>query len=85
MAIVEAKNDNLRTGFGQCIAAMAAAQEFNQKSGSATGAVYGAVTTGSAWKFLRLRQTEVTVDLHEYYIVDLARIMGILGHILQNG
>ena len=82
VAIVEAKNDNLRSGLGQCIAAMAAAQEFNRKSGAAVGTVYGAVTTGSAWKFLRLRETEVTIDVHEYYIVDLARIMGILAHII---
>jgi hypothetical protein len=82
---VEAKNDNLRTGFGQCIAAMAAAQEFNQKAGTTGAAVYGAVTTGSAWRFLRLLETEATIDLHEYYIVDLARIIGILGHIIQNG
>src|SRR5437868_13907568 len=34
VAIVEAKNDNLRSGLGQCIAAMVGAQEFNQKAGT---------------------------------------------------
>jgi hypothetical protein len=84
IAIVEAKNDNLRTGLGQCIAAMVAAQEYNQRTGTPLPAVYGVVTTGSAWKFLKLRQSEVVVDIHEYYIVDLGRIMGLLGHILRN-
>lgn len=85
IAIVEAKNDNLRSGLGQCIAAMVAASEFNRTAGSPAGAVYGVVTTGSAWKFLRLRSPEVTIDIREYYIVDLKKIMGIFGDILQNG
>jgi hypothetical protein len=84
VAIVEAKNDNLRTGFGQCIAAMVAAQEFNQKAGTPVVTVYGVVTTGSAWKFLQLRQAEVVIDIHEYYIVDLGRIMAIFHHILHS-
>jgi hypothetical protein len=84
VTIVEAKNDNLRSGLGQCIAAMVAAQEFNQKAGTLIGAVYGVVTTGSAWKFLQLRAAEVTVDIHEYYIVDLQRIMGIFTHLLRS-
>ena len=31
IAIVEAKNDNIHNGLGQCIAAMFAAWEFNQQ------------------------------------------------------
>jgi len=84
VAIVEAKNDNVRYGLGQCIAAMVAAQEFNRRADSNVGTIYGVVTTGSAWKFLQLRETEVTVDIHEYYINDLGRIMGILTYILRD-
>jgi hypothetical protein len=83
VAIVEAKNDNLRTGFGQCIAAMVAAREYNLKSDAAIAVVYGAVTTGGAWKFLQLRQNEVIIDIHEYYIVDIAKIMGVLANMVQ--
>ena len=32
VAIAEAKNDNLRTGLAQCIAAMVAAREFDARS-----------------------------------------------------
>jgi hypothetical protein len=85
VAIVEAKNDNLRSGYGQCIAATVAAQEYNRKTGNSVGDVFGVVTTGSAWKFLKLRETEVVIDIHEYYIVDLERIIGILTHMLRNG
>jgi hypothetical protein len=83
VAIAEAKNDNLRNGLGQCIAAMVAAQEFNARASAPVAAVHGVVTTGSAWKFLRLRGTEVTLDIEEYYIAQPGRIMGILAHILD--
>jgi hypothetical protein len=83
VAIAEAKNDNLRTGLGQCIAAMVAAREFNAQSSVNVPAVHGAVTTGSAWKFLRLVGATVSLDRREYFVTDLGRIMGILAHILQ--
>ena len=63
---MEAKNDNLRSGLGQCIASMYAAQLFNQQSSTPIDAVFGVITTGSAWKFLRLQQAVVTLDLKEY-------------------
>lgn len=85
VAIVEAKNDNLRTGLGQCIAAMVAAREFNVRSSASVKTVYGAVTTGSAWKFLRLSGSDLTLDRREYFVAELGRIMGILADILGHG
>jgi hypothetical protein len=41
ITIIEAKNDNLRSGLGQCIAAMVAAQLFNQASSHVVTAVTG--------------------------------------------
>lgn len=84
IAIVEAKNDNLRSGLGQCIAAMYAAQLYNQQSSAPVTTVFGVVTTGSSWKFLRLQQTVVTLDVKEYYIDNAGQILGILAHILQD-
>jgi hypothetical protein len=83
VAIAEAKNDNLRTGLGQCIAAMVAAREFNVQSAAPVAVVYGVVTTGAAWKFLRLAGSAVTLDVPEYFVAELDRIMGILSHILR--
>lgn len=83
LAIAEAKNDNLRTGLGQCIAAMVAAREFNAQSSADVPTIHGAVTTGGAWKFLRLVGSEVTLDRREYFVAELGRIMGILAHVLQ--
>lgn len=66
IAIAEAKNDNLRTGLGQCIAAMVAAREFNANAGTEVPVIHGVVTT----------------DGREYFVAEVNRIMGILAHIL---
>ena len=41
-------------------------------------AVYGAVTTGVLWRFLRLQDTTVAVDSAEYVIEQVQQIVGIL-------
>jgi hypothetical protein len=84
IAIVEAKNDNLRSGLGQCIASMYAAQLLNQQSSPPIEAVFRVITTGSAWKFLRMQQALLTLDIKEYYIDNAGKILGILTHIIQN-
>lgn len=78
VAVVEAKNDNIKTGMGQCMAEMLAAQRFNERRGSPLPLIYGAVTSGSAWKFMSLHDSTVTVDETEYHIEQLDVILGIL-------
>ena len=84
ITIVEAKNDNLRSGLGQCIAAMVAAQIINQTAGAAVATVHGAVTTGTAWKFLVLQGLTITLDLVEYHIEGVEKIMGILDRMVKS-
>ncbi len=83
LAVVEAKNENLRSGMGQCIAEMVAAQLFNEREGEPLRSVYGAVTTGDIWKFLRLDHKTVFVDKPVYYIESIERILGILYSLFQ--
>ena len=84
IAVVEAENDNLRNGLGQCIATISAAAQYNQRAGSPVTIVCGVVTTGSARKFLRLEGVTVTLDLKEYYIDNLGKLVGVLTSIIQN-
>jgi hypothetical protein len=84
VAIAEAKNDLIRTGLGQCIAEMYAAQWCNQQARLPISTVYGVVTTGSAWKFLEIRDKVVTIDIPEYYIDNLSKNMGILKQIVES-
>jgi hypothetical protein len=81
--IIEAKNENIIAGLGQCIAAMVAAQRFNPLSepvGQPDSAqtIYGAVTTGTNWKFMTLCDRTVNIDLDEYYINQIDLILAIL-------
>jgi len=76
--IVEAKNENLNAGIPQCIAELIAASRFNQQHGNAIPCLYGSVTTGNLWKFLRLEGNQVTLDLQEYALDPVERIFGIL-------
>ena len=78
VAVVEAKNDNLKSGLGQCFAEMLAAQRFNTRRGLEIPHLYGVVTTGGLWKFLRLSGSEAVVDETEYSIKQLDTILGIL-------
>lgn len=78
IAVVEAKNENIVSGLGQCVAEMYAAQLFNQQEDKPRPYIYGAVTTGDEWKFLRLAGNVVSVDKDSYYISEAGRIIGIL-------
>lgn len=78
VTIVEAKNDNIQLGLGQCIAEMIAAKLFNERKENKIEVVYGVVTTGSVWKFMRLIEERIEVDLDEYFIQDIGKILGIL-------
>ena len=76
--IIEAKNENIKNGLGQCAGAMLAAQIFNQQKNNDIPTIFGAVTTGDIWKFLKLEVNHLFIDLNNYYIKELANILGIL-------
>lgn len=76
--IVKAKNNNIQSGLGQCMASMYAAQIFNQRQDNQITTIYGSVTTGTNWKFLRLTDAVVEVDVNEYFLNDIDFILGIL-------
>ena len=83
IAVVKAKNDNTKSGLGQCVAELLAAQRFNAQRGLELPHLYGIVTTGSAWKFLRLSGVDVVVDEAEYHIGQPEIMLGILVSMIQ--
>ena len=76
--IVEAKQADLKTGIGQCVAEMVAAQKFNESKQKPLPTVYGSVTNGLQWQFLNLSGTEVTIDLKIYPLPPVEQILGFL-------
>ncbi len=78
IVLVEAKKEDLIGGLGQCIAEMLAAQRFNEKKGNNIPCIYGVVTSGTDWLFLKLAEKSVHVDLTIYPIAQCDKILGIL-------
>ena len=78
ITLVEAKKENITAGLGQCVAEMLAARIFNERAGNEVSTVYGVVTTGSIWKFMKLDGSIISIDLTEYYLKDVNKILGIL-------
>jgi len=57
---------------------MVAAQIFNQRNEEAIKSIYGAVTTGTDWKFFKLTDKTIWIDKRDYFINEVSQILGIL-------
>ena len=84
IALVEAKNDNLKQGFAQCIAEMIAAAQLNQSEENNVENIYGCVTNGNQWVFLQLTGNLVVVDLDEYYINQPEKIISVFVSLIKS-
>lgn len=83
LMLVEAKRGELETGLGQCVAEMVAAQNYNQLKNRNIPVIYGCVTSGTLWQFLKLEGSDVTIDPTNYLVTPVQRILGILKWILS--
>ncbi|MGK7905539.1 MAG: hypothetical protein AB4352_29865 [Hormoscilla sp.] len=86
--LVEAKDDNIKSGICQCIAEMVADQIFNQQKNNPIPSIYGIVTTGSIWKFMKLAEKQVAnaarkIEPGEHFINNLESLLGILSYIIH--
>jgi hypothetical protein len=82
LMLVEAKRGELEIGLGQCVAEMVAAQIYNESQEQSVPIIYGCVTSGKFWQFLKLEGDRVTVDLTTYPIMPVQKILGILNWML---
>ncbi|MEA5620146.1 hypothetical protein VB711_20190 [Cronbergia sp. UHCC 0137] len=81
--LVESKNENLKAGLGQCVAEMIAAQLFNEQQNNSIKTIYGVITIGTIWQFLKLEDKIIYIDLSEFYIKDIKKILGILSSAIR--
>jgi hypothetical protein len=77
VTIVEAKKNDVETGLGQCAAQMIGARLFNQREGNDITTLFGCVTTGETWQFLKLSEDTLSLDSRHYYIDRLEIILGV--------
>ena len=86
LCVCESKIGRLDRAIPQAMAQLLGAERFNQKhsgDGPPITVLYGVVTDGNLWQFLRLEQNIVTVDTQLYYLNDLPTLLGAFKHILS--
>jgi hypothetical protein len=84
IVVIEAKKGELNSGWGQCSAEMLAAQRFNLSAEKPINNIYGSVTTGTQWQFLKLTGTQLTIDVNEYSLSPVSQILGIFHWMISN-
>jgi len=83
ITLVEAKDDDISLGIPQCIAQMVAARQFNQNEGKPVDVIYGCVTTGSDWQFLKLTNSEILINTDLLFIKELNNLLGVWQNIVD--
>lgn len=82
--LVEAERHDIELGLGQCAAQMVGAMKFNEKRKAAIKTIYGCVTTGAVWQFLKLENNELTISNHLNYLDNVEEIVGIFQYIVDS-
>jgi hypothetical protein len=76
VCVFEAKNDNLEDWYGQCGSEMYAAKIFNEQENEPYSVIYGVVTNGGEWQFLKLENNILFVDNKKYALANLPELLG---------
>jgi hypothetical protein len=84
LMLVEAKKNDIEEGFGQCAAEMVAAQMFNERDGIAKRPVFGCVTTGELWQFLRLEDQRLDIQPQRQFWQPVDQLLQILMRIAHS-
>ncbi|MGB0562911.1 MAG: hypothetical protein ACPGVO_14085 [Spirulinaceae cyanobacterium] len=77
LGLVEAKKNDIELGMGQCISQMIGAKLFNEQEHTNLDTVFGCVTTGDVWLFLKLYNDTFFINEERYYIDNIGKILGV--------
>ncbi len=83
MFVGQPKEGILDDSWGQCVAQMVAAQKYNRDRNENIPVIYGCVTSGRLWQFLRLEGNILTIDANHYDLMPVQKILGILKWMLS--
>lgn len=81
--LIEAKQHIIENSLGQCVAQMMGARLYNQTEGSDISVIYGCVTTGEIWQFIKLEGDKIAIDKDRYFIDEPEKIIAILQNIVN--
>ncbi len=82
-ALRETKGGEIESCLSQCAAQMVAAQVFNEREHNSIPAVFGCVTTGVVWRFLKLEGDDLIIDVDVYCLDNVPMILGVLQTIVN--
>lgn len=80
--IVEAKRGEIELGVPQCAAQMVGAKRFNEKNGIQLERMYGCVTNGNDWLFIRL-EGDLFIDRRVYFLNELNELRAVFQTIID--
>jgi hypothetical protein len=81
--IKEAKQNIIENNMGQCAAQMMGARIFNQSESQPIETIFGCVTNGEVWQFLKLENQTILIDARKYFLDNLEQILGVLQAIID--
>ncbi|HSF75792.1 MAG TPA: hypothetical protein VLA84_18500 [Microcoleus sp.] len=82
-ALRETTGTEIESCLPQCAAQMVAAQLFNERQHNSIPAVFGCVTTGVVWRFLKLEENNLIIDVDVYCLDNVPMILGALQTIIN--
>jgi hypothetical protein len=82
-ALVEAKQNIIENSLGQCVAQMVGAKIYNERKGQPLETIFGCVTNGDEWLFLKLENNLIQIRNERVYINELPKLLGILQEIVS--
>lgn len=78
LATVEAKKQDFEGGFVQCVAQLIGIQKLNEQEQNVLPTLFGCVSTGYEWQFLKLEGRNVTTETDRLPIEKIGKILGFL-------
>ena len=83
LQVVEAKKNDTESSIPQCAAQMIGAKTFNEQKNVDYRFIYGCVTTGDEWVFLKLTENLLTIDTKKYYLGNINEVLGVFQGIIE--
>ncbi len=83
ITLVEAKHESFDQGMAQCAAQMYASYLFNQQEGKDIQTIYGCVTIGEEWLFMKYVDKTIYIDYKPVSLSQVGTIVGMFCEILQ--
>lgn len=82
LQVVEAKKNDVEIGIPQCAAQMIGAKKYNERKNISLNTIYGCVTTGDDWLFMKLTD-KIVIDTRKYYLGNLSELLGAFQQIID--